>query len=241
MGLLASKVYNPASVSISVTITSGLNTVTSAGLFTAAMDGRLISGASAGIPGNTRFTYVDASNGTLSANATASNTSSRTIGARFYSLPNSGQNGWQDAGSPGTHFRLDTTNLVLPTFVAPASGIVQVIATCNILGYPATNADSYLEWSIMDGSDAVVWPIMPTTATYTLGAKGRRVNLHQANSHRAKLEMRVSGLTPGATIGPWYWGVHSGNQVNIAPPASDGFAMRMGGAQGPGSMEVWAL
>lgn len=55
---------------IAITATSGSNAVTSAGLFRPGMDGMMIYGY--GIPAGTRFNYTNASNGTLTNNATFS-------------------------------------------------------------------------------------------------------------------------------------------------------------------------
>lgn len=114
---------------------------------------------------------------------------------------------------------VDATNLTLPDFEAPASGEVEVHVDmlCRIAG-----TNGVLQFNVRDGSGDIsgsdVYVGWNVTNIDTL------IRYHTV--------MRVTGLTPSATISGWKLGfARGGGSATTMGP-------RMGGANGPGIVTV---
>lgn len=115
---------------------------------------------------------------------------------------------------------VDATNLVLPSFLAPASGAVLVNLTATGRGNPG---DTNLFWCLREGSTEVT---------------GSRAALNSLGSSdvRCVHTCIITGLTPGSAH-VWKWG-HAANYSTANAHTSYGGAALV--TAGPAVMEVWS-
>lgn len=227
--LIGEAFVDDASRDVAVTISSVTNpdVVVSAALFVPGDVGREFYVSGSGIPADTRIiAYIDASNVQISNAATASGARTATIDSHVRLNVNQGTD--HPVSAP-----LDPVLVVGPVTTG-TTGLLGIVLTAAIKALPATSADNYLEWSILDENDDILLPNHP-------GGEGRRVNLHYGGEHIAKFEARLA-LLPNTTYTELRWGAAGGNQVDgVGGGGTHGWATYLGGRHGVATMEVWDL
>jgi hypothetical protein len=224
----------PVRVVGTVSLTAGSDIVTSAGLFVADDERRIMTVDGSGLPAETWIdTVIDANTVQLSKNATGSGTFTRTAtldGKAFFFVNQGGPNPVAEM--------IDAEHLRFDEFTTGTTGFIWLVLYATIHGWPNTSADNYLEMSLLDAAGDVILPNTP-------GGQGRRVNLHHGAYHGAKLDTGLA-LLPNTTYTDTYFGAAGGNQSDPAPPGIEpvpdhGWIIIVGGTYGAATMEVWDL
>lgn len=227
-GLLASKSYGdaiPVITGLTVGITNGSPTVTSAGLFVPAHEKRYFTVSSSGIPSETWIeTYVDANTVTLNQNATATGSRTATLDGYVFLFMNQ--------GTPTPVSAPIHAELTLPDFLTGTTGLVKCVLTAPIKVWLSGPADSYHEWGLLDNTDTMLLPNSP-------GGQGSRIQHSNTIQHPPKFERELT-LLPNTTYSGTQFGAASGNQVP-ATPDLNGWIVVIGGTYGAATMEIWDL